>query len=62
MRAHTALQLNVIGLGSAVRDADLGALAAAGRGRYFKNPDSNQIEKLFDQVIKEFSAELENDE
>ena len=56
IRNHTALQLNVIGLGSAVRDADLGSLAAAGRGRYFKNPDSNQIEALFDQVIKEFTS------
>jgi hypothetical protein len=56
IRNHTALQVNVIGLGSAVKDADLSSLAAAGRGRYFKNPDSNQIENLFDQVIKEFTS------
>jgi hypothetical protein len=54
--AHPALQLNVIGLGSAVVDSDLSAMATAGNGRYFKNPDSNQIENLFDQVIKEFTS------
>jgi hypothetical protein len=56
IREHPSLQLNVIGLGSAVVDSDLSNMAAAGHGRYFKNPDSNQIENLFDQVIKEFTS------
>jgi len=56
IREHPSLQLNVIGLGSAVVDADLNAMAVAGHGRYFKNPNSNQIEDLFDQVIKEFTS------
>jgi len=56
IRSHPALKLNVIGLGSSVVDSDLAALAAAGNGRYFKNPDSSEIQDLFDQVILEFTS------
>lgn len=50
------VQMHVIGLGSAVNDGDLRAIAAAGGGKYFKNPDPSRVDQLFDQVIREFTS------
>jgi hypothetical protein len=56
LRQNPKIQLHVIGLGSAVNDADLQALAQAGQGRYYKNIDPAEIDGLFDQVIAEFTS------
>jgi hypothetical protein len=53
---HPALQLHVIGLGSAVNDQDLAEIAAAGHGEYFKNLDPSAVDALFDRVILEFAS------
>ncbi len=53
---HPEVQLHVMGLGSAVNDADLSALSRAGRGRYFKNIEAAEVDVLFDQVTREFTS------
>jgi hypothetical protein len=53
---HPVLTSHVIGLGSAVNDDDLRALAGAGEGRYFKNIASSEIAALFEQVVQEFAT------
>jgi hypothetical protein len=53
---HPDLITHVIGLGSAVRDDQLQALADAGGGRYFKNPSSSEVGTVFDLVIREFAT------
>jgi hypothetical protein len=54
--SHPSLKLNVIGLGSAVVDAELGELATAGHGSYFKNPSASQVEAVFDRVALELTS------
>ncbi len=56
IRSHPSLRLNVIGLGSAVRDEELRSLAQAGKGTYFKNPKSDQLDKVFDRVALELTS------
>lgn len=56
IESHPALKLNVIGLGSAVVDADLRELASAGNGQYFKNPKASEVDKLFDRVALELTS------
>ena len=56
IRSHPSLKLNVIGLGSAVVDADLRALATAGNGAYFKNPKASQVDALFNRVALELTS------
>ena len=56
LRDHPEVQLHVMGLGSAVNDADLLSLSQAGRGRYFKNIEAAQVDVLFDQVTREFTS------
>lgn len=56
LREHPEVQLHVMGLGSAVNDTDLSALSRAGRGRYFKNLDTSEVDTLFDQVTREFTS------
>jgi hypothetical protein len=53
---NAEVQLHVMGLGSAVNDGELLALAGAGRGRYFKNVEASQVDVLFDQVTREFTS------
>ncbi len=54
--AHPNLTVHVIGLGNAVRETELQALADAGGGRYFRNPSSAEIGTVFDLVAREFAT------
>lgn len=56
LRDNPGIQLHVMGLGSAVNDGELAAIARAGRGRYFKNVEASQVDVLFDQVTREFTS------
>lgn len=56
LKASPEIQLHMMGLGSAVNDADMQALSKAGRGRYFKNLDASKVDQLFDKVILEFTS------
>jgi hypothetical protein len=56
IESHPSLKLNVIGLGSAVVDADLQQIATAGHGRYFKNPKASEVEAVFDRVALELTS------
>lgn len=48
------LTVHVIGLGSSINEAELQEIAAAGGGVFLKNPSSENLEDLFDQVMQEF--------
>jgi hypothetical protein len=54
--AHPKLTVHVAGMGSAISDEQLSAIARAGDGVYVKNPDSSQIGRLFDIVTREFAT------
>jgi len=56
VRAQPGLTVHVIGLGSSVNEQELKALAEAGRGLYFSNPSSSQIDEVFDRVTREFAT------
>jgi hypothetical protein len=56
IKAHPNLTVHVIGLGSAVNDADLTKIAEAGGGVYLKNPSSTAVNSLFSRVTKEFTT------
>ncbi len=56
IEAHPNLTVHALGLGSAVADAQLQALATAGGGRYLKNPSSAELEDLFASVTQEFAT------
>ena len=56
IEAHPNLTVHALGLGSAVQDAQLQALATAGGGRYLKNPSSAELEELFASVTQEFAT------
>jgi hypothetical protein len=51
--AHPKLTVHTIGLGSDVNDAELQALATAGRGVYVKNSSATAIGELFNRVLQE---------
>ena len=54
--AHPDLTVDVIGLGSEVRDEELQAIADAGGGSYHKNPSSSEIGSIFDLITREFAT------
>lgn len=56
--AHPRLTVHVLGLGTAVDDAELSAIANAGNGRYLKNPDPGSVASLFSEITKEFTTIL----
>ena len=56
LQAHPEVQVHVMGLGSAVDDAELQGIAQDGRGRYFKNIDAGEVDVLFEQVTREFTS------
>lgn len=56
IRSHPGLTVHVIGLGSKVNEEELRAIAKAGRGLYFSNPLSGEIDDVFERVTKEFAT------
>lgn len=56
IHSHPSLRLSVIGLGSAVEDAELQELATAGNGTYFKNPNPDQLDAVFHRVALELTS------
>ena len=48
--------MHVIGLGSAVETESLQRLATAGGGVYLQNPDSSDIDVVFDRVTRELTT------
>jgi hypothetical protein len=57
--AHTNLTVHVLAMGSNFQQEDLAnlqRLADAGGGQLLENPDSSQVDALFQRVTKEFST------
>ncbi len=50
------LTVHVIGLGEKIDDQSLTAIAEAGKGLYFQNPQTEEILNLFERVTKEFTT------
>jgi len=56
LAANPGVQVQVMGLGSAVDDAALATIASEGRGRYVKNVDPANVDVLFDEITREFTS------
>lgn len=50
------LTVHTLGMGTDVNDAELQAIADAGRGIYVKNPNSSGVGALFERVTQEFTT------
>jgi hypothetical protein len=53
---HPNLTVHVIGLGSAIDNEELAALAEAGGGIFHANPSATEIDALFERITMEFST------
>jgi len=53
---HPRLTTHVIGLGSAINTTELTEIAAAGNGTYQANPSSENIDQLFQSVLRQFTT------
>ena len=50
------LTVHVIGLGDTINEQNLKDIAKAGNGTFRKNPDTDNLKTVFDQVVQEFTT------
>lgn len=56
IKAFPQLTVHVIGIGNQINASELGAIAAAGHGRFVSNPDSREVSALFAEITREFTT------